>query len=154
MGDNFDYDAYFIGIGLLVLTRALNEYLGSNYPTDQHRKILESMYHDFPDFRIKTVIFRAVKDNIFPKTLRNKFVSACSSKEDVVNFVNKRHDKGYKYILVSREPVECFDISAFVDFINVKYGPYLTNRYQDEREVVFKFKTGNAWFALETIDYS
>lgn len=134
------------------MTRNLNEYLGSNYPTDQHRKMLESLYHDFPEFRKKTYIFRAVKSKVFPKILRNKFVSACSSKEDVIYFVNKRRDKGYKYFLISREPVDCFDIFSFIDFINAKYGPYLTSRYQDEKEVVFKFKTGNEWFTLESID--
>lgn len=150
--NNNDYDTYFKELGLSVLARNLNEYLGSNFPTDQHRSLLELLYNDFPDFKRKTYDFRAVKEKIFPKVLRNKFISACSTKEDVNLFVRKRSDKGYKYILISKEPIDCFDIASFVDFINNKYGLYLTGRYQDEKEVVFKFRKGNDWFTLEKIE--
>ncbi|MCK9330081.1 MAG: hypothetical protein M0Q94_09435 [Candidatus Cloacimonetes bacterium] len=147
----FDYDDYFKNLGLDVLSQLLNSYLASNYPTDQHRKVLESLYENFPDFRGKAVVYRAVKQCTFPKTLRNKFVGGCLTIEDVQAFVKKRYDKGYKYVLISKEPIDYFNLRAFIDFINIRYGKYITERYQDENEVLFKLKKGNKWFRLEKI---
>ncbi len=144
----FDYDGYFKKLGLEILAKSLNSYLGSNYPTDQHRMILESLYEDFPEFRKRAIVYRAVKQNTFPRALRNKFVSGCLTIEDIRFFINKRFDKGYKSVLVSKEPIDYFDLKAFVEFINRRYGQYLIERYQEENEVVFKFKKGNDWFKL------
>ncbi len=149
----FDYDNYFLNIGISVLSRKINSYLGSNYPTDDHRELLKYLFETFYEFRIKTIVYRAIKNKIIPKNLRNKFVSGCSTKEDVINFIKKRYDKGYNYIVVSKEPIEAFDLYSFIEFINNKYGDgSINNFYQDEKEVFFKFKKGNDWF--EMIDIS
>lgn len=144
----FDYDDYFLRLGVEVLTKSLNSYLESNYPTDRHRMILESLYEDFPEFRRKLVVYRALKESSFPVSLRNKYVSGCSSFDDVNNFIRKRFDKGYKYILISKSSIDCFDLCAFVTFINKKYGKYLNERYQDEKEIVFRLRKGNDWFEI------
>jgi|GEM_PF-3910762 len=147
----FDYDTYFRKLGVKLLTQFLNSYLETNYPTDEHREFLEKLYDEFPDFRKKSIVYRAIRENRIPKEVRNKYVSGCSTKDDVKAFADKRYDKGYEFIMISNEPVDCFDLYSFINFINKKYGKHLTERYQDEKEIIFKLKKDNDWFRIEKI---
>ena len=49
----FDYDNYFLNMGISVLSREINSYLGSSYPTDDHRKLLKYLFETFYEFRKK-----------------------------------------------------------------------------------------------------
>lgn len=144
-----DFDSVFRRLEVENISSSLNSYLGSNYPTDEHRLFIKTLNDKYPEFRLKAIVFRAVKKKRLPVTLRNKYVSGCLTVDDVINFINKRKDKGYKYILESKEPIEYFDLYSFIDFFNKKYGSCITERYQDEKEVLFILKSGNKWFCLK-----
>lgn len=131
-------DALLKDLGLSMVVDSLNEYLGANFPRDKHRNILAFLSDRFPEFVFETTVFRAVRSKTIPKELRNKFVSGCSTKEDVLRFVEKRFDKGYKYILISKEKIKAFNLNKFILFMNQNYGEYITEFYLDENEVVFK----------------
>lgn len=152
--NKYDYDEYFKNLGLIVLANAINKYLATNNPTEDQRKLLQKLYEDFPDFREEKIVYRAVKNKIIPRYFRNKYVGGCSSLEEVLSFVKKRHDKGYEYILVSNEPIECFNLHKFINFINEKYGKVINDWYQDEKEVIFKMKKGIDWYKMSKIDYT
>lgn len=149
-----ELDKFFMEIGLSLFSKKLNNYLGTNSPTDEQREFLKGLFEEFPEFKIKTKIYRASRiGKDFPRQLRNKYVSGCKSRKDVESFINKRYDKGYQYILESKEDVECFDLYAFINHINGKYGKWITEFYQDENEVIFLFRFPYDWFVAKKFNY-
>ena len=147
-----ELDKFFLELGLDSFSRTLNDYLGANSPTNYHREILKGLFDEFPQFRIKTKIYRASRTGkSHSRELRNKFVAGCRCLKDVKSFIEKRQDKGYDYILESREEIDCFDLHAFIKTINEKYGNRITERYQDEKEIIFQFKFPYDWLIVRKV---
>lgn len=145
-----ELDRYFMEIGASLFSQKINDYLGTNSPTDEHREFLKELFEKLPEFKIKTKIFRASRvGKDFPHQLKDKYVSGCRSRRDVESLITKRWDKGYQYILESKEDVECFDLYAFINHINGKYGKLITEFYQDENEVIFLFRSPYDWLVAK-----
>ncbi len=142
-----DRDLEFRNIGISVFSKRLNDYLGTNSPTSFQRDFLDDLFILFPDFIKKGKVYRAsrVKNN-FSREFRNKLVSGCDSLINVKKFIAKRYDKGYKYILESKEEIEYLDLCAVIEHMNTTYGKCITEFYQDENEILFKFSFPYDWF--------